>query len=93
MALCGLSRFANEAVGQRIAQGATIGYVGMTGLATGPHLHYEFRIDGQHRDPLTVTTLPPEPLPGAELGHFRTQTQPMLAKLKTLEATRLASAK
>ena len=88
-----MAHFANEAVGQRIAQGATIGYVGMTGLATGPHLHYEFRIDGQHRDPLTVTTLPPEPLPGNELGHFRTQTQPMLAKLKTLEATRLASAK
>ncbi|MEP6939390.1 MAG: M23 family metallopeptidase [Rudaea sp.] len=88
-----MSRFAGEQVGQRIAQGATIGYVGMTGLATGPHLHYEFRIDGQHRDPLTVTMLPPEPLPGAELGRFRTETQPKLAKLKSLEATRLASAK
>ncbi len=88
-----MSRLGNEAIGQRVAQGQTIGYVGMTGLATGPHLHYEFRIDGQHRDPLSVTTLPPEPLPGAELARFRSQTQPVLAKLKTLEATQLASTK
>jgi len=88
-----MSRLGGYAVGQHVAQGSTIGYVGMTGLATGPHLHYEFRIDGQHRDPLTVTTLPPEPLPGVELARFRTQAQPMLAKLNKLEATQLASAK
>lgn len=80
-----MSRFASEQVGQHVSQGQTIGYVGMTGLATGPHLHYEFRVDGAHRDPLTVTTLPPEPLPATELAQFRTQTQPMLAKLKSLE--------
>ncbi len=80
-----MSRFASEAVGQHVSQGQTIGYVGMTGLATGPHLHYEFRVDGAHRDPLTVTTLPPEPLPATELAQFRTLTQPMLAKLKSLE--------
>ncbi|MFT3790317.1 MAG: peptidoglycan DD-metalloendopeptidase family protein [Rudaea sp.] len=88
-----MSRLGGYQVGQRVAQGATIGYVGMTGLATGPHLHYEFRVDGQHRNPLTVTTLPPEPLPGVELARFRTQTQPMLARLNQLEATQLASAK
>jgi murein DD-endopeptidase MepM/ murein hydrolase activator NlpD len=88
-----MSRLAGYAVGQHVAQGATIGYVGMTGLATGPHLHYEFRVDGQHRNPLTVTTLPPEPLPGVELARFRSQTQPMLARLNKLEATQLASAK
>ena len=38
--------------GGRVAQGDVIGYVGATGLATGPHLHYEFRINGEHRDPL-----------------------------------------
>ena len=80
-----MSHFASEQVGQHVSQGQTIGYVGMTGLATGPHLHYEFRVDGAHRDPLTVTTLPPEPLPAGELAQFRTQTQPMLAKLKSLE--------
>ena len=88
-----MSRFGGEQVGQHVSQGQTIGFVGMTGLATGPHVHYEFRIDGQHRDPLTVTSLPAQPLPGADLARFRTQTQPTLAKLKTLEATQLASAK
>ncbi|OGS96593.1 MAG: peptidase M23, partial [Gallionellales bacterium RBG_16_56_9] len=38
--------------GQRVAQGDVIGYVGMTGMTNGPHLHYEFKIDGQQRDPL-----------------------------------------
>jgi len=88
-----MSHFAGEQVGQRVNQGQTIGFVGMTGLATGPHVHYEFRIDGQHRDPLTVTSLPAEPLPSGELARFRAQTQPILARLKTLEATRLAFAK
>lgn len=88
-----MSRFAGIGMGQHVSQGQTIGYVGMTGLATGPHLHYEFRIDGSHRDPLTVTLPPPEPLPATELAHFQRQTQPQLAKLKTLEATQLAFAK
>ena len=88
-----MSRLGSLQVGQHVSQGATIGYVGMTGLATGPHLHYEFRIDGQHRDPLTVTTLPPEPLPGIELARFRNQAQPMLAKLNKFEGNQLASAK
>ncbi|MEH6784816.1 MAG: peptidoglycan DD-metalloendopeptidase family protein [Alcanivorax jadensis] len=46
-------------VGKRVKQSQTIGYVGASGLATGPHLHYEFRINGSHRNPLTV------PLPKA----------------------------
>jgi murein DD-endopeptidase MepM/ murein hydrolase activator NlpD len=44
--------------GQRVEQGQVIGYVGMTGLATGPHLHYEFRVNGEHQDPLDGTTIP-----------------------------------
>jgi murein DD-endopeptidase MepM/ murein hydrolase activator NlpD len=88
-----MSRFAGVRVGQHVSQGQTIGYVGMTGLATGPHLHYEFRVDGVHRNPLTVTLPKPEPLPQVELAHFRSQTQPQLAKLKALEATRLALAR
>lgn len=89
-----MSRFGNVAVGQHVSQGQTIGFVGMTGLATGPHLHYEFRIDGQHRDPLAVTLPKAEPLPSSELVRFRLQNQPMLARLHTLESTqRLALAK
>jgi murein DD-endopeptidase MepM/ murein hydrolase activator NlpD len=85
-----MSRFANEHIGQRVHQGETIGYVGMTGLATGPHLHYEFRIDGVHRDPLTVTLPPPEPLPATQLAQFRQTIVPTLAKLKIVDGTRIA---
>lgn len=87
-----LSRFANAKVGQRISQGSTIGYVGMTGLATGPHLHYEFRLDGKHRDPLTVTLPKQEPLPASELAQFKTRANPLLARLKMVDNVRLARA-
>ncbi|MFC7301740.1 peptidoglycan DD-metalloendopeptidase family protein [Cognatiluteimonas weifangensis] len=80
-----MSRFGKERVGQRIAQGTVIGYVGMTGLATGPHLHYEFRINGAHRNPLAVTMPPPEPLRGAALAQFRAQTGQALAQIRKVE--------
>lgn len=80
-----MSRFARIRAGERIAQGTVIGYVGMTGMATGPHLHYEFRVNGAQRNPLSVTMPPPEPLRGAELARFRTQTAPALARIEGLE--------
>ena len=66
-----MSRFAKVTRGQKVQQGELIGYVGMSGLATGPHLHYEFRIKGVHVDPLTVTLPKAEPLTGAELAAFK----------------------
>lgn len=87
-----LSRFAGVRNGDRVHQGQTIGYVGMTGLATGPHLHYEFRVGGKHRNPLTVTLPPPEPLPAAQLAQFRQKSAPMLARLKNLDRIQLARA-
>ena len=86
-----MSRLGKYKVGSRVQQGTTIGYVGATGLASGPHLHYEFRINGAHRDPLTVTMPKPEPLAGSEMVAFRAATAPALAQLKRVEGVRLAA--
>jgi len=80
-----MSRFGSYKRGQSIKQGTVIGYVGSSGLATGPHLHYEFRVNGVHRNPLTVTMPPPEPLQGAALVAFRAQTAPALARIQQVE--------
>jgi len=81
-----MSRFANNIQrGQRVKQGAVIGYVGSTGMATGPHLHYEFRVNGEHRNPTAVTMPPPEPISGRALVAFRTQTAPVLAHIQRME--------
>lgn len=80
-----MSRFGKIRAGQRIAQGTVIGYVGSTGMATGPHLHYEFRVNGVHRNPLSITMPPPEPLAGAQLASFRTYTANALARIRTVE--------
>ncbi|MDR2872312.1 MAG: peptidoglycan DD-metalloendopeptidase family protein [Xanthomonadaceae bacterium] len=87
-----MSRFAGIKQGQQIAQGTVIGYVGSTGLATGPHLHYEFRVNGQHRNPLSVTMPPPEPLRGPQLAAFRQQIAPSLARIQNIEALMYADA-
>jgi murein DD-endopeptidase MepM/ murein hydrolase activator NlpD len=86
-----MSRLGKFKVGQRVQQGSTIGYVGATGLASGPHLHYEFRVNGAHRDPLTVTMPKPDPLTGAELARFRAATAPAMAQLKRVGDVRLAA--
>jgi murein DD-endopeptidase MepM/ murein hydrolase activator NlpD len=61
---CHLSRFARGVyVGSRVSQGEVIGYVGMTGLATGPHLHYEMIRRDRHVDPLAIELPGGDPVP------------------------------
>ncbi len=76
--------------GQRIKQGQTIGYIGSSGLATGPHLHYEFRVNGVHRNPLTVELPKAEPLPNQYRTAFKAQAAPLIAQLDTLANTAIA---
>lgn len=76
--------------GSRVAQAQVIGYVGATGLASGPHLHYEFRIDGVHQNPLAVVLPGSPPLGAGQMQGFRQNAEPLLAKITLIRDTNLA---
>jgi len=90
-----MSRFADDIkVGSRVGQGDTIGFVGMTGWATGPHLHYEFRVGDQPVDPMSAAVPNASPLSAERLPGFRAAILPLvdsLALARSLPSTALAS--
>jgi len=77
--------------GSRVKQGQTIGYVGSSGLATGPHLHYEFRINGAHRDPLKVKLPGADPLNKKYMVDFNEKAEGLMAKIDVIRDVQLAS--
>jgi len=76
-----------QRVGSHVKQGEIIGYVGKSGLASGPHLHYEFRVNGVHRNPLTVKLPHAEPIKKSLLAEFKKQTEPLIAQLNKAKAS------
>jgi len=77
--------------GMKVTQGKVIGFVGMTGLATGPHLHYEVRVHGGYRDPVKVALPAALPIPAANRAEFDACNTALTAQLDLLRDSHLAS--
>ena len=88
-----LSRFApGMRVGRKVEQGDIIGYVGATGWATGPHLHYEFRVNRVPKDPQSITIAQAEPLNRISFNEFKRVQLALDRRMELATAQRLARA-
>lgn len=76
--------------GRRVRQGQIIGYVGSTGLATGPHLHYEFHVHGRHRDPLRVKLPKAKPIAEQDQADYLIKVRKVMAEMRAHQGTQLA---
>lgn len=87
-----LSRFSSGLhKGEKVAQGEVIGFVGTTGMSTGPHLHYEFLVNGEHRDPMTVALPKTFPITGQEKVAFDAISNQLTAQIKLLGNSNIAA--
>jgi murein DD-endopeptidase MepM/ murein hydrolase activator NlpD len=73
--------------GARVSQGDVIGYVGMTGWTTGPHLHYEFRVSGKHTDPLRAVLPEGRKLSASDLKRFKPTAEGLLERIAQIDST------
>jgi murein DD-endopeptidase MepM/ murein hydrolase activator NlpD len=76
--------------GSSVRQGQIIGFVGTTGLATGPHVHYEFQVDGMQVDPLNAKLPMSDPIAASEKKRFLQLSQPLMARMDEEKSTMLA---
>ena len=84
---CHLEKFSSRIKkGRKIKQGQTIGYVGSSGLATGPHLHYEFHVNGKHTDPLRVEFPNAKPINSRDKKEYTDHANEMLSSLRNYQS-------